>query len=258
MATCFIIQPFDNGKFDKRYADVYKPAILAAGLEPYRVDQDVKVEIPINDIEKGIKSADVCFAEISLDNPNVWFELGFAISAQRDVLMVCSKERSSFPFDVRHRNILRYDTESSSDFDFLKSQITVRLKAMLEKAKHLPQISEQILKDIAGLEQHEMVALATIAESISGPSERVPMHIIRTDMERALFTKLATIMALKSLTDNGFVEATEEADQYGDSSYFTYSLTRKGWIWLQTNRDQFVFRHQKKEAAQAEDSGVPF
>ena len=32
MPTCFVIQPFDSGKFDKRFEDVYKPAIEAADL----------------------------------------------------------------------------------------------------------------------------------------------------------------------------------------------------------------------------------
>ena len=37
MPRCFVIQPFDSGgKFDKRYLDVFRPAILAAGLKPYR------------------------------------------------------------------------------------------------------------------------------------------------------------------------------------------------------------------------------
>jgi len=37
MPNCFMIQPFDSGKFDKRFDDVYVPAIEAAGLEAYRV-----------------------------------------------------------------------------------------------------------------------------------------------------------------------------------------------------------------------------
>ena len=40
MGRCFVIQPFDGGKFDKRYEDVFVPAIQAVGLEPYRVDRD--------------------------------------------------------------------------------------------------------------------------------------------------------------------------------------------------------------------------
>ena len=40
MGRCFVIQPFDQGPFDKRYDDVFAPAICDAGLEPYRVDRN--------------------------------------------------------------------------------------------------------------------------------------------------------------------------------------------------------------------------
>ena len=30
MERCFVIQPFDNDKFDKRFKDVYSPAIIDA------------------------------------------------------------------------------------------------------------------------------------------------------------------------------------------------------------------------------------
>ena len=76
MDKCFVIQPFDNDKYDRRYTDVFAPAISRAGLEPYRVDKDLGVKIPIVDIEKGIAESSLCFAEISNDNPNVWYELG--------------------------------------------------------------------------------------------------------------------------------------------------------------------------------------
>jgi hypothetical protein len=71
MATCFVIQPFDAGKFDKRFEDVYKTAIEAANLEPYRVDNDPSVRVPIDAIEDGIGRAAICLAEITTDNPNV-------------------------------------------------------------------------------------------------------------------------------------------------------------------------------------------
>jgi hypothetical protein len=87
MGTCFVIQPFDGGKFDKRYDDVFSPAIRAADLEPYRVDRDPNVSIPIDDIEKGISASTACLVDITTDNPNVWFELGYAIAAQKEVVL---------------------------------------------------------------------------------------------------------------------------------------------------------------------------
>ena len=65
MPTCFVIQPFDSGKFDKRFDDVYKPAIEAAGLDAYRVDRDPKVEIAIEAIEEGIRNSAICLADVT-------------------------------------------------------------------------------------------------------------------------------------------------------------------------------------------------
>ena len=41
MPRCFMIQPLDGKQYDKRYEDVFEPAIRDAGLEPYRVDRDL-------------------------------------------------------------------------------------------------------------------------------------------------------------------------------------------------------------------------
>ena len=40
MNKCFVIQPFDNDKYDKRFVDIFKPAIEKSGLEAYRIDKD--------------------------------------------------------------------------------------------------------------------------------------------------------------------------------------------------------------------------
>ena len=126
MATCFVIQPFDSGKFDKRFADVYKPAIEAADLEAYRVDKDPSVLIPIDSIEEGIRKASVCLADITADNPNVWYELGYAFASGRPVVMVCSEERTGkkYPFDIQHRSIIPYLADSPSDFEKLRESLT--------------------------------------------------------------------------------------------------------------------------------------
>ena len=58
---CFMIQPFDGGRFDKRYEDIYKPAIIAAGLDAYRVDADDLAQVPIDTIEeKNTSSNNLC------------------------------------------------------------------------------------------------------------------------------------------------------------------------------------------------------
>ena len=125
---CCVFQPFDKGAFDKRYEGAVMPAIQNAGLEPYRVDRDEGAIIPIETLHEEIKTAKICIADITTRNPNVMYELGFAIAAGKDVVIICSTQQTeSFPFDIRHRGIIQYTPESISDLHQLQAQITAKL-----------------------------------------------------------------------------------------------------------------------------------
>jgi len=247
MSTCFVMQPFDGSTFDQRYEEVFAPAVHAAGLVPYRVDQDPKVSIPIQEIESGIRKASICLAEITLDNPNVWFELGFAIACGKEVVLVCSDARSTrFPFDVQHRTIIRYTTGSPSDFDRLKRGITEKIQGYLEKARTLESISEvaPLASKQDGLSHHEIVALAAIAQNIQHESDHATSWQIKRDMESSGFTPVATTFALKVLTQRGYLEW---ARYPGDNDeYFGYQLTEKGWAWVLSNQEKFALRAEPR------------
>jgi hypothetical protein len=242
MPTCFVIQPFDKGPFDKRFDDVVEPAIKAADLEAYRVDRDPGVSIPIEDIEAGIRNALVCLADITTDNPNVWFELGFAIASGKEVVLLAASGRQGFPFDVQHRNIIVYDTDSSSDFESLRERITKRIQAILSKEAKIG-AAAQVRSPIApvqGLDSHELVALVSVGENIAHPGDSVSAYAIRKDMERAGFARIAVTLGLDSLLGKGFVQLGETYDEDSHESYTVYSLTDAGMSWLQSNKDKLV------------------
>src|SRR5437763_1129910 len=134
MSICFVIQPFDNDRFDKRYEDIFAPAIEAAGLEPYRVDRDPSATIPIEQIEEGIRRADACLADISTNNPNVWFELGFAIASGKPVILVCEHQPDRrFPFDVQHRASLFTKRNPHAILILLKRKLSNDFKPQSQK-----------------------------------------------------------------------------------------------------------------------------
>ncbi len=263
MSTCFVIQPFDDGPYDKRYDDVFVPAIEPTGLQPYRVDRDPSASIPIDRIEAGIRAASVCLADITEDNPNVWFELGYAIAARTDVVLVCSKQRTKpFPFDVQHRNIIRYSTESSRDFDEFKTRITERIQALLIKQEKLGDLkAASPVADVEGLSQHEMVALVAIAQNLDTPGDSVSMYLIRQDMEKSGFTKIATTLALTSLLCKRFIRDIE-AEDYNGETYTAYVLEDQGMEWLLANQERFVLRIRPQAPKATEGGGdedsIPF
>ena len=244
MRRCFVMQPFDGGTFDKRYEDVYAPAIQDADLEPYRVDRDPSVSIPIDDIESGIRNSEICLADITTDNPNVWFELGFAIAVPIEVVLVCSDERNTrFPFDVQHRNILRYKTESTSDFDKLRSEIAERIQGLLEKERTIGRISNlPPIADAEGLSQHEFVALVTVMQNRMSPEDVVSTYTIKEDMNRAGFNDLGVSLALQGILDKGMVTSTIETVWEEDIRYTAYSVTEEGVRWLMRNQDKLVLK----------------
>lgn len=246
MPICFVIQPFDDGPFDKRYEDVFMPAIEAAGLEPYRVDRDPAVTIPIDEIEAGIRRADACLADISLSNPNVWFELGFAIAAGKPVVLVCSHEPDRrFPFDIQHRSIITYRTESARDFAELQSKICARLQAAMTKEDRLGQLAESsVVADVEGLNQFEIVALVTVAENAQDPEDPVSNWSIRHDMERAGYTKLAVTLSLTTLLRKRMLLSGRDTDQNGND-FTTFRVSDAGMQWLLANQDRLVLTRKR-------------
>lgn len=243
MEECFVIQPFDKDKYDKRFTEIFEPAILGASLQPYRVDRDPYVRVPIDHIEDGIKKSRICFAEISTDNPNVWYELGYAFARDKDVVMVCSEERQNkFPFDIQHKHIITYKTSSISDFESLGKNITVKLLAFLEKSIKVQSIIDTPVKESEGLQQHEVTMMLLILENQITEEDSVSVYNLQSDMERAGFTKAASNLALRELKRKGLVDTFKEYSDFNNGEYHACRLSQSGEEWLRNNQDKIEFK----------------
>lgn len=252
MPTCFVIQPFDKGVFDKRYRDVYAPAIRAAGFEPYRVDQDPGVTVPIESIESGIRDAQICLADITLDNPNVWYELGFAYAARKPVVMVCSEDRGAkFPFDIQHRTVVTYKTESQSDFVSLAESLKLKLIAVSKRDEQLEQIAEaQAVAPVDGLSLPELTLLAVVATGVFSPDASISLWSIKNDAEKGGMTGMGFNLALRRLLAKSFVVTGEEFDERTAEPFSVLSITSAGWDWIDANESKFNLHraHSKPDA----------
>ena len=258
MAICFVIQPFDSGRFDKRYEDVFRPAIEAADLVAYRVDQDRTVEVPIESIEDGIRNAAVCLADITTDNPNVWYELGFAFATGRPVLMVCADERiSPYPFDIQHRTVLRYSTEAPSDFEKFKTELIQRLRALMTKGEALRQIAEsQQIAPQHGLTPPELAVLAVLAGQTGIPGSVCSVWSLKNDVERTGYTSIGFSLGFRRLVEKQFIEPVDTTDDFGNL-YDSAKLTDKGWKWVEENESLFALRRDKTPVLDFDDE-IPF
>ena len=240
MAKCFVIQPFDNGKFDKRFDDIYAPAIEECGLEVYRVDKDPKSKILIDDIVIQIKDSDICLAETTEDNPNVWFELGTAIAYDKDVVIICSDEREGkYPFDIQHRALIKYFTASPSDFTNLKNDIKDKINAFMQVQNSKKEKSNSPAAIInAGLEGYEIKILTAIASKISSPNDSIAFYSLKNELEKRGVTEMGTTLGIKKLLSLDFIKFSMKHDN--NDEYFVYQITDKGLNWLIANKALFT------------------
>ncbi len=242
-----MIQPFDKGKFDRRYQETFKPAIEKAGFEADRVDEDPSVTIVIDRIEKGINGASVCLAEITMDNANVWFEVGYALACRKPVVMICEKDaRTAFPFDVRHRSILEYDIGSRSDFGQLESKIVERLKAIDKTQVVVGQLPPEGAATnpamFEGLSRHEVIVLTVVAEnSIGTRFESVSNGLSADDMTEDMVSEIQilkgtaqnalhqakAVLGLRQLVRKGILNIATLTLSTGSGVF--YQITNFGW-----------------------------
>ena len=247
MPTCFVIQPFDP-KFDKRYRDVYKPALKQAGLDAYRVDQDPSTERLIDSIEEKIRNATICLADITTDNPNVWYELGYAFAVGRSVVLVCSTERKDkLPFDIQHRTVIKYTPDSTSDFSTLRDEISVRAVALVEKGAARQVIEAEQVAPAGGLRPAEISVLAIAAAEAAIPGTSVTATVLRSYATSAGLTGIGVAVAIRGLQRKGFVEFGYDKD-YNGERYETVAVTDSAWTWIDENDSLFsLFKGMKQE-----------
>ena len=79
VAMPFGTKPGPDGKpidFNRIYVEFFKPALEAAGCEVFRADEEPAAGDIRADMFQELLVADLVLADLTLDNPNVWYELG--------------------------------------------------------------------------------------------------------------------------------------------------------------------------------------
>ncbi len=96
--------------FDAVYKKLLEPALLRAGCQPFRADSETSAGDIRTDMFFELVTADLVVADISIANPNVFYELGVRHGVSpRGVLVVHNSFLSSRPFDVSVDRSFRYD-----------------------------------------------------------------------------------------------------------------------------------------------------
>jgi hypothetical protein len=128
--TVFIMMPFAP-EFDDVYA-IVKDSVAAVdeSLKPIRLDEIRAAGSITDDMVTEIRKAALCLADVTDENPNVMWEVGFATALGKPVIAI-SQGSDRLPFDVKDVRTLSYNRTSLAKT--LREPLTEALKATLER-----------------------------------------------------------------------------------------------------------------------------
>ncbi|MGZ8213767.1 MAG: TRAFs-binding domain-containing protein, partial [Methylosarcina sp.] len=122
--------------FNAIYDNLIKPACEAAGMDVFRADEELAAGDIKTDMFQELLIADLVIADLTLDNPNVWYELGVrhALRARGIVLIQGPRERQ--PFDIYTDRKLNYRLKNGKPdrktLEQDKKALTGMVKATME------------------------------------------------------------------------------------------------------------------------------
>jgi tetratricopeptide (TPR) repeat protein len=132
----FVAMPYGTKEgidFNKVYTDLIKPALTEAGFEVFRSDEEQRAGEIRTEMFQELLLADLVIADISIDNPNVWYELGVRHGLRSRGVIQIKCARDYMPFDVYTDRTLTYHIkEGVPDLHFLDND-KESLRTMVRK-----------------------------------------------------------------------------------------------------------------------------
>ncbi|MGN6297242.1 MAG: TRAFs-binding domain-containing protein [Ginsengibacter sp.] len=153
---CFVLMPFGTKSdgikkeidFDKVYNSFIKPAIIKAGLEPIRADEEKSGGFIHKPMYERLMFCDFAVADLSFANANVFYELGIRHALKPYTTVSIFEMNTKLPFDTAALRTFPYSFENGEVQD-LDSKITslaglIKINLDVQKAQEDSPIGQLI------------------------------------------------------------------------------------------------------------------
>jgi nucleoside 2-deoxyribosyltransferase len=123
----FVIAPFDPE--GRRVQDIVGRAIQETGLRVVQHSDTIRPGAELTStILDAIRGADLIIADVSRQNPNVLYEVGFAHALRKPtILLISTKSGSGLPSDLAGLQYIMYDP---ANLDRLADLVKAETKAL--------------------------------------------------------------------------------------------------------------------------------
>jgi hypothetical protein len=133
MPRAFVVMQYTE-PYESLWKEVIEPVARRVGFDPYRAADVFTPGVVLQDIVRGISTSQAIIAEVTPNNPNVYYELGYAHALGTPTVLLAQKPKEGdvrLPFDISGFRVIFYDD-------------AIRGKGKVEESleKHLRNIKE--------------------------------------------------------------------------------------------------------------------
>ncbi len=251
----FVIMPFGKKKggdgslydFNVIYKKLIMPALEEAGFEPFRADEETTSGDILTDMFQELLLADLCLCDLSIDNANVYYELGIRHAFRKRGVVHIQAGRAYMPFDIFNVRTLPYHItpEGVPDPAFIKSDIQAIARMTKDTwASDREAIHSPIFNLLSGLKEPERGTLRTpLATGFWREYNEWKERVTIAQRQK----RIGDILLLTEEIQNPFIkeEAIGEAGKALSNmgrNELALAQYRKG---LEVNAENLSFRHQE-------------
>ena len=109
--TCLVIAPFDAA--GSRIKDTVQHALDDIGIHTLSLDNIPLGAALVNAVTDAIQISDFIVADVSRQNPNVMYELGYAHALRKPTILILSSDvNSPLPSDLQGNLYITYDSDN--------------------------------------------------------------------------------------------------------------------------------------------------
>ena len=149
---CFVIMPFgkrlDEADVEVNFDDVYeqliKPTVEGAGLNCIRCDEVDESGNIHTRMFQLIWSAEVSIVDVSIPNPNVFYELGIRHALRKAVTIIIRNKNATLPFNIVNMNAIEYDLATGKGDDEAQARIRNSISTGLLEGRPDSHVSETL------------------------------------------------------------------------------------------------------------------
>lgn len=127
MKKCFFVTPIGSDTSTERKVSDFvlktylNPVLEPLGYEVLRADILNTVDRIDQSVIEQLNNSELVIADLSGNNPNVMFELGYRIAIDKPTILI-TQDLSELPFDIQNLRTLQYET-TAPDIDGFKSKL---------------------------------------------------------------------------------------------------------------------------------------